>query len=55
MPPQEGPLAQRNEDNRQTPERKPRRVTIIALWAVTLSALLAGLATFALVACKSGP
>ena len=29
-----------------------RRLTRVALWAVTVSILLAGLATFALVACR---
>ena len=29
-----------------------RRITRVALWAVTVSILLAGLATFALVACR---
>jgi hypothetical protein len=42
------------QDGKDSPGQR-RRITIIALWAAGLSLLLAGLATFALVACKSGP
>jgi len=56
MTPQDGPLPPQNDEDRKVTQGSGRRVTVIAFWAVTLSALLAGLATFALAACKSsGP
>ena len=48
MPLQEETPAQ----GRDRDKNVSRRVTIVALWAVALTMLLAGLATFALVACR---